>query len=420
MENVLCWRKSGDWYHAVHLYPSRASDAGGRTDFLEKQLLAWKRPPEVPAALAAFLLLSKVATWTDALWWDRRSELTWEDPEVCLEIAAADLPQIPVTAPELAALVEHGIATLCKAVSRERLGRLYDQLKEGHRPAFLTGLRQPLPPEALAALLLPLPREQADALSLAGWLPAGRASLSDLAERWDVLALSDEAAEGLEPGQVKEWVKPHGSALAEALWRGDPRPARSRGEERPPTASVQLPPLEPLIAPRPLQSPPHGASPLLQELYAFARANDRRWLDPAGLRRLAPIRPSEDQARDLLPGWIAALRTSRPPTADPEQWAVKLDLLRGAAITLYPTEDTVLAVGSFESRRLPPLFFAAFLDPVRREELGKLSKKRLSELLEQSLHSQSALWNGWMRLELAKWRPRNPRLSALLREALSR
>ena len=51
------WRTLADQCFALVSYPSRAIDTAGRSSFLEKQVLAWRRPIGIPAALGALLLL---------------------------------------------------------------------------------------------------------------------------------------------------------------------------------------------------------------------------------------------------------------------------------------------------------------------------------------------------------------------------
>ena len=175
------WRNLGGRCYAVGLYPSRAKDTAGRTDFLEKQVLAWERLPDrgrtpeldIPAALGALLLLPRVAALGDVIWWGRSAGKPWSNPGFSLSIDPAAHEPLPVGKEELAAAIERGVEALRGAVPEPQLAGLYDQILARRRPACLTGLQPPLPPEALGALLLPLPRELADSLSLAGWIPLG-------------------------------------------------------------------------------------------------------------------------------------------------------------------------------------------------------------------------------------------------------
>jgi len=178
------WRTVGDLSCAAAFYPSRATDAAGRTGFLEKQVLAWRRSPGVPTALGALLLLPAVAALDDSVWWGERSGVRWTAAE-----AALDLPDFrpPGGFDRLAQTIEQGIAELRQAVPEGALADLYAALLAGSRAVPLASLDRPLPPAALAALLLPLPRERADALSVLGWLPSQRFDEAEFADRWDLV-----------------------------------------------------------------------------------------------------------------------------------------------------------------------------------------------------------------------------------------
>lgn len=179
---ATCWRASESGYCAVSCYPSRARDASGRSGFLEKQVLAWSPGREVPAALGALLLLRRAATFDDCDWWDQADDPGWSRPGFLLTLAA----EPPVAAENLETVIERGRAALREAVEETSLARLYSTLLARRRDlAFLPGLERPLPPEALAVLLLPLPRDIADRLSIAGWDVSSR--IDPEAFPWDVL-----------------------------------------------------------------------------------------------------------------------------------------------------------------------------------------------------------------------------------------
>ena len=146
---------------------------------------------------------------------------------------------------------------------------------------------------ALAVLLLPLPRTIAETLSLAGWIPSGRASLADLGRRWDVIAVPPhlvEQAHRQEPADDQGWP------LAKALLELQPEravlvpsvPVQAAGSSaRPPAeppVAVHTLPLTPLEAVRPdariaLPAPPKGSPGYLEALHAFACSVEARWLD---------------------------------------------------------------------------------------------------------------------------------------------
>jgi hypothetical protein len=178
------WRQVGDVCCAATFYPSRAADAAGRTGFLEKQVLAWRRPPDVPAALGALLLLPAVAACDDSVWWAERSGVRWTSAEAALDLADV---RAPSGRDRLLQTIDQGLAELRRAVPEDALVELYAALLAGGRAVPLAGLDRPLSPAALAALLLPLPRDRADALSVLGWLPSRRFEEAELAARWDLV-----------------------------------------------------------------------------------------------------------------------------------------------------------------------------------------------------------------------------------------
>ncbi len=216
---ATAWRVVDGACYAAGSYPSRAADAAGRRGFLEKQVLEWHRQGAAPAVAGAFLLLPEVAALDDEVWWSRRAAAAWSDPTFALPIAG---PGDRLTASELRLAEElaAGLAELRRSnVGDKRLAELYAAILEGRRPACLRGLKEPLPPRALAALMLPLPRELADRLSLAAWMPSSRGALAELGRNWDVVVCPDGFAAAAEScGQAGD----HARRLARALLLGNP------------------------------------------------------------------------------------------------------------------------------------------------------------------------------------------------------
>ncbi len=176
------WRVVGDICHAVALVPSGAHDASGRTGFVEKHILEWRRPSTVPAAAGALLLLPAVARFDAIDWSEPREEVQWSDDGV----AGLD-PVAPLLLSIETALAE-GLHALTKATTEEALAQFYASLLAGNRGVALAGMTEPLRPDAMAALLLPLPRDVADTLSIAGWLPSTRLADEDELRRcWNVV-----------------------------------------------------------------------------------------------------------------------------------------------------------------------------------------------------------------------------------------
>jgi hypothetical protein len=182
------WRVLGETCYAVGIYPSQAQDAAGRRGFLEKQIVEWRRPPDVPAVLGALLLLPLAAPVAGTDWWEQRSDVRWSEYDYVMDLPAS--PSVTVSPDAIEKAMGAGLRALTQATTEEALAELYAKLLAGNRGVSLRGLTTPLPPAALAALLLPLPREMADTLSAAGWLPSSWLSASSLQEvqsGWDLV-----------------------------------------------------------------------------------------------------------------------------------------------------------------------------------------------------------------------------------------
>lgn len=344
--DTVCWRSLDELRLAVHVYPSRARDGSGRTGFVEKQILLFRSRPSFPAALAAMTLLPRVGALGDEIWWAHHESTSWSELDFALELDAGASPPIAVTAQAAAAAIERGAQALSARVARRDLIAFYSDLVERRRPAPLRGLEAPLPPEALAALLLPLPPALAEATSLAGWLPSSRAAADELAARWDAVVVPPGTLAAPAEGRR---ASPPAEELASALLEGDP----DRLGRRPPTHRPGAPPvprertgeLDRRVAiwraqmvgrlPRPglllpLTEPP-GGSPILDRLYEFARSADRRWLDLDEITRESRRPGFVPPDPRLLADWIRETDAYRPPGVDREQWDHKVELLRETA-----------------------------------------------------------------------------------------
>lgn len=219
-ERATHWRNTGEHCFALVCYPSRATDASGRSAFLEKQILAWRRPAEVPAALGALLLLPLVGRTDDTVWWDRPAQSRWSEDDT-LPLMPDDHPLVSISAESLGEAVARGTADLRAALREEALTDLYAHILAGHRAVPLAGLAAPLGPEAVAALLLPLPRALADQLSVAGWLPSRRVDLEALQRSWSVV-LGGATLPPAPPWSPSPDLRRQARALAQAILANDP------------------------------------------------------------------------------------------------------------------------------------------------------------------------------------------------------
>ena len=412
------WRNLGDRCCAVTAYPSSAIDAAGRRGFLEKQILEWRRPAKIPAALGALVLLPRVAELTDAIWWESNVSQLLSQSGIHLQISDSDHAPVAMDEDQLLQVIERGRQMLCDAVSEQSLEQLYDQLLSGQQPACLSGLQRPLPPEALAALLLPLPRDVADRISLAGWIPASRPSLTELGTRWDVLV----TAPGQADPSFSSRSRPKARRTVEALLEADSRTVFV--EEVPASAEVVVevqvplptassaPPFRPGVELELTCVEPEAAS-ILWRLYEFAIAPDRRWLDPDMLA--AQIRGETQVRREsarALRDWVWQLRKQQPSYADERQWQVKIDLLRSAAMVLVPEPATLVSVGRPDAKsRIPALLFGLMFNTYKEcDRLAGFGEEALRYLLEQSLTCAGAsVWSTRMRPWLQRWQRESQR-----------
>ena len=380
------WEPEGQDWFAVGTYPSRATDAWGRGAVLEKQALHWRRTaPDMPPVLAALALLPAVAEADDRLWWDRVDQGDWQRPDYALPLGPDARPRVRIGGQDLERVIEDGIAALHRTLDSEQLAAAYACLLAGQRPALLRGLESPLPPAALAVLLLPLSPEQAARCSLAAWVPAALIDPADIGHNWDLAATE-------QPGAPSSNAPEHlgqGAALAEALLSGDPgrlgrRSARSSASqtqdlvEPGPRPTPEIAPSRPTSSSQTIHPSPRmrlhpetaAASPGLGYLYRFADRIALRRLDLALLgedlcasSRYSLLDPGSDPVGHPLIGWLATLTERRPDWVDWREWGIKIDQLRSAALFLLPHPRTLDLVGLPDSASVPALLAVLATDP---------------------------------------------------------
>ncbi len=425
------WEPTGQDYFAIGTYASRALDAAQRAGGLEKQVLHWHRPSaEVPAALAALLLLPAVAHVDDRPWWDRVGEGEWQRSDYALPLDADACPRLRIARADLEAAVAAGIDALLEALAPPSLAALYAGLLAGVRPVMLRGQASPLPPAALAALLLPLTAEQAGRLSLSAWVPAMLIDPPDLAYNWDLVVTGQS---GAVPEVAPEFME-RGAVLAQALVNRDPGslgagpPAGMRAGS---AGAFELPDQgsrHPAQPPRPRGTSIDWAasgryprrmrlaltaaveSPGLRYLYHFADCIALRRLDvsllaadliEAGGRPLPA--PGEDPAGHPLIGWIATLRETLPAGVDALEWEIKIDQLRAAALFLLPHPHTLALVGLPDHPRVPALLCALAADPAAAEALAAHGESALRRMIEHSLACPDASLVADIRAWVTDW-----------------
>lgn len=265
----ILWRSDGDVSSAIVFYPSRAHDASGRSGFLEKQVLEWKRTANIPAALGALVLLPAVSRLDASDWWEQRSDVQWSSDDV---IDLADIPPLTLTLSSVEQAIAQGLDELARATSEDALASFYANVLAGGRGIPLRGVSDPLSPLALAALLLPLPRRIADVFCAAAWLPStwlSESTLQNLRRSWTAIVAGPVpiAFEGSPAGEEGiEQARAMASAIFTRQGPGRSGTERTQAADETTVRPVQLALWGPIAA---------GKSALLAKLFIDAR--DEQW-----------------------------------------------------------------------------------------------------------------------------------------------
>jgi len=394
-ERASCWRALNGSYCAVSCYRSRAMDAARRSGFLEKQVLEWRPEDGAPATLGALLLLPRVAGLGDEVWWQRGDDPGWESSSFLLTLDAGDAPLVEVSDALLEKAIEKGCAALRESVEEAALAAFYSAVLSGIRPAVLPDLSQPLAPEAVSALLLPLSRDRADQLSMAGWVVSQRIDPESFVRLWDIL-LCQRVPSSLRGAAAQAVVITEGREAARAVLGGEP-PRSARSVAVIPSASVRPP-------------------AVIETLMDFATDDQRRWLGPEDLGMSLPL--MEERGGELT---AIVLQAREEAARADDKWQekhllAKADLLRAAALVLAPSAGVDLPEsGRFEPGRVPALLFAPKLKEQDWDTLGeRLGRERLAGAVRQSVECEPNLfgegirnWMGsWKRLSRLSWLPK--------------
>jgi hypothetical protein len=293
------WRVIDGRYYAVWCYPSPAVDTLAQSNLLKKQILEWAPSSSIPTAAAALILLLEASKLEHKIWSGGSS-----GPGSRVKKPRIDIPALNVrlSVQELESQITEGLR-FWRGCSRETLVALFTGIEQGVKPCFLAGMESPLPPAALASLLLPFPRNQSDKLSLCGWTPAQSWGPGENIE-WDVVATGAAFIQTIEEPSIASSLK------SESLLKGDPSIARG---------------------------PQRGVTVLLD----FA-ASRQRWLDLARLpgKTGALSRPEEEHLRQAIQkGRAAALGEAGLPEelaeARRRHLAFKADVIEAACHRLF-------------------------------------------------------------------------------------
>lgn len=162
---LFAWRYDALGAYAIKCYPSRAVDAAGRPAGLEKQILYVPSTSDLPPAALAVLMLSEIIGFEDSVWWEAWRDPRWQKMDFFLPV-----PEVRVRVDGLKELIERGRAELRESASDRALEQFFSAT-EAAPPAILA-VEKPLPPLALAALLLPIERGLTENMAIAGGFPS--------------------------------------------------------------------------------------------------------------------------------------------------------------------------------------------------------------------------------------------------------
>ncbi len=230
--DALIWHSTDGVHLAVQCRPTPADDGSVRT-LLERRVLEFRNPRKLPPALLAFAMLPEVQALGD----DAGG-------------AASDLF---LDERALVDRIETGCRELGRVLSLEVLTEVYARLLSDQRYVVLPEPVEPLTPAAFAVLLLPLPRDLADRLSMLSRLPSRsidsvRAMAVDdhSTVRWHLLGLGNCPPDRLPAptGVPDEASRRLAAALAHAVTSNDP------------TAVSKPPPVQPRSQEPPLTTQP--------------------------------------------------------------------------------------------------------------------------------------------------------------------
>jgi hypothetical protein len=352
-ESCFLWRALGDGrFLAIAVRPSSATDAAGRSGFLERHVLLLQSSSEAETVLLALAAAAALADWPRL---PPSSPEEWRTPDFRQPLAPLRLRCGPA---KLQQLAEEGCRELVVLVSHPALAAAYGRLLEGARPAFLTVPSLPAP--AVAALLLPLSAGSAAKLSIAGGLPSSRYVKEELGQAWDLVVGATAPPERPPAGDSRSAAR-----LAEALLAATP-------------AGLAAEPIEEFPAKD--QQPEREVAPSwLTVIEAFLADPAWRWLSASELPHVGLLEGAWARHLASLAADFAA--QPAPEGADGEHWQVKREVV--AALLLATAPGECLA-GYEPGKRVPALFFALRLGHGDWRRLRQLLGGRFERLAEQS------------------------------------
>jgi hypothetical protein len=257
--------------------------------------MEWE-PQGVPLAVGALGLLSHITSLNDEVWFDLSCDPNWMREEYEIELPCLEFT---ISSSQLETAAQNGFKVL-RDVSPSLLSSFYADLLAGNGPSLLSGNTQPLPPEALAALLLPGREQECARWSLAGWEPSRT-------DYWAGIACSNALQQlpAQPAGENRTEFLDRAQMIAEAIVTDSPELANGPGEQ-------------------------------VRALLAFARDPRRRWVDAEELpdSSLATLSRAESE---LLADTMREIRSTDVPdylrdVDDDVRHGFQLDLQKKAAV----------------------------------------------------------------------------------------
>jgi len=344
------WKYLNNKHYAVMTYPSRAEDADGRRDFLEKQILCLKSP-NFPAPLTAMLLFTKLFKYDESVWWEQRQSIDWDnEPDAFIELPSRQ-SSISTTG-----IIEKSFEQLRDYFGdKETLAQFYSNF-------IYSDATVPLPPLALAALLLPFPKNRAEELSIAGWFPSSTIKPEHF-KKWDMLVLPSDLSVTSRLQEPRGIPMSVAESYATAIFDNNPDILKE-------DVTQQIQPIQAnTITPTPNKIKIQGEGEIsfpelpedyrelkyIEELRNFAMNPNRRWLDAYNWKLSAeepfPYQSSLDTVNSLME-MVKLLERDTPKytleflqDAVKKQWEVKIRLLKTAIFIISPYKETYDALG---------------------------------------------------------------------------
>jgi len=406
------WKALSDAHCAIAFRPSAARDAFGRGGFLEKHVWNWGDDGATAPAIAALLLSGEVAGAGALEWKGPWAHLDWAIDRF---IAPIETLRLQVELGIIGTAFDRGMEFLRNVVLPEELESFFAGVEAGESPAVLGGLTASLPLEAIAALLLPLPRQLADRFSMPGRVPDAPWPAHGAASGWNGVAcernLPPRRASG--GGYAAVWTR---AILDDCPPRYENAPRRSAAPARvpPPATAAKITParsagleLDEMIASgarfEELSQLLRSIDGSLHTLVQFACSREY-WREASELvpAERTPFAEDSAEAR-VLEACVTRGDRAVQGSAGSRMAAAKADLLRSACICLSPSPRSTIHLDNIVSPEVAPLLFATQLRWDATPQLGLMGYEVCALAIQRSLGCRSLEHRARMMVWLDEW-----------------